>query len=224
MNASAAGPSVALADPGSGSGGVVEFAWGQRDTDLYDGIKGNQGVRTNPGTVLGQAFVHGAQVIMPGLGDFVAIGTVKGNGAGGCVTHYDPGANWSGYWDRKINGVYGCANFFERWFVAGDNPSFQLLYTSCSGINRWKLDFFGGTRNCTSNGYSQGVIIVGMLENNGSTNDHNLDVKYTNMMKNHPGSTTWSNMGDTSPGHAADWYTYQYVSTTAFNLFLAPLD
>ncbi|HET7181099.1 MAG TPA: hypothetical protein VFI15_02600 [Candidatus Limnocylindrales bacterium] len=222
--AAAIWPTAIVAGPGTGNGGIVDFAWGQVDTDLYDGIKGNQSIRTNPATLIGQSFVHGAQVIMPGLVDFVAVGTVKGKGAAGCTSHYDPHANWSGYFDGKLNGVYFCGNFFDSFYVTGDNPSFQILYTSCNGTNQWKLDFAGGTRHCTNNGHSQGVIINGMMENDGNTTDHNLDVKYTNMMKNHPGSTTWSNMGDTRPGNADPFYTYQYVSTTAFNLYLAPLD
>lgn len=225
LSANGLGASGALAGPpGGGGGATVEFAYGMVNTDLYDGIKGNMGIRTNPSTVLGLSFVHGAQVIMPGLEDFVAIGTVKGKGAAGCTDHYDPGANWSGYWDRQISLVYSCGNFNPAQYVAGNNPSFQILYRQCGLTNKWVLDFEGVTHNCTSNGYSQGVLMDAMLENDNGTVDHNLDVKYTNLMKNHPGSQTWSNLGDTRPGHADPSYTYQYVSTTAFNVYLAPLD
>jgi hypothetical protein len=61
------------------------------------------------------------------------------------------------------------------------------------------------------------------LEASGTV-DRNIDVKYTNLMKNHPGSTTWSNLGDTRPGYADPNCTYQYVSNSAFNVFLAPLE
>jgi hypothetical protein len=224
--ANGVGADHALAGPGGGGGGgTVEFAWGGVFTDLYDGIKGNQGIRTNPPTIQLLSYVHGAQVIMPGSIDWVAIGTVKGKGAGGCTTHYDPGANWSGYVDREIDGVYWCANFNAEQYVAGDNPSFQILYTNtCGTTNHWVLAFGGITQFCFSNGFTQGIGLYAMIENDNGVASRDIDVKYTNLMKNLPGSGTWSNLGDTRPGHADQDYVFTYVSTTAFNVYLPPLN
>jgi len=202
------------------------FAYGAVQSDLYDGISGNMGIRTDPTTVLGDAYVHPVQMILPGT-DFIAIGTVKGMGTTGgtvnCSSHYS-GSHWSGYYDSSINGVYLCQNFSTNAWVAGSNPSFQILYTTCPTIGaRWVLTFAGAQRTCIYQGNTQGPAILAGLETFSGTN-RNIDVKYTNLKKNLPGSSTWSNMGDTRPGHADLNYTYQYVSTSAFNVFLAPLD
>jgi hypothetical protein len=216
--ASLVGANVAMAN---------EFAFGRVASDLYDGISGNMGIRTDPATVLGDAYVHFAQMQVPGGVDFIGLGTVKGAGTTGgtvnCSSHYG-GAHWTGYYDYVVNGVYACQNFSTSAWVTGDNPSFQILYTTCPTIGtRWVLTFAGAQRTCIYNGNTQGPKIVAGLETL-TTADRNIDVKYTNLKKNLPGSSTWSNMGDTRPGYTDPNYAYTYVSTSAFNVFLPPLN
>ncbi len=49
-----------------------------------DGFRGQQGIRTNPGTVNGVAFVHPTQMDVGSAGEsFIAIGTYNGKGTSG---------------------------------------------------------------------------------------------------------------------------------------------
>lgn len=169
-----------------------EFAVGVLDSQTYDGFQGNQGIRTDPAAVQGIAYVHIAQVIMAGPTDFVAIGTVKGEGTSGgavnCVDHYEP-ANWSGYYDRVINGVYTCSNFSTKAYLAGSHPSFKIQWAFCQavGANRWLMTFASAQRTCIF-GPSSGVALVAGLETFGTV-DRNIDVKWTNMKKNLTGTS-----------------------------------
>lgn len=207
-----------------------EVAYGAVNTDLYDGIKGNAGIRTDPTSVAGIAYIHTAQVSMPNSDDFVGIGTYKGSGTGpghshDCGNHYDPGANWSGFYDFELNLVYGCYEFGANQWLSGDNPTFEIQYTYCPTIgNRWVMKFAGTQRGCMSMGNTQGDSILAGLEAYG-TIDRNIDVRYTNLKKNHPGSTTWSDIGDTRAArHVDPNYVYAYISNTAFDVYLPPLD
>jgi hypothetical protein len=206
----------------------AEWCLGDHNTPLIDGLKGNQGIRTDPATVSGVSFVHTAQVNIDVAGTFVAIGTYKGAGTAGgqpnCPAHYDPGSHWSGFYDGEINGVYFCTSFGTNQWLAGANPSFKIEWAYCPTIgNRWVLTFAGTTRTCIF-GPSSAVAVTGGLETvQASTVDRNIDVKWTNMMWS-VGGNTFVNVGNTQPGYCDDFYTYQYVSDSSWNTYLAPLN
>jgi len=62
------------------------------------------------------------------------------------------------------------------------------------------------------------------LETTGSSlTDRNIDVKYTNAMINSASSTTWSSFA-AQGGFADPNYSYQLVSGTSYNVYLAPLN
>ncbi len=222
---------VALATPPDPSI-IFEMAVGIVTGDLYDGIKGNMGIRTDPNTTNNVTYVHLVQVVLPGNVDFIAVGTVKGEGthiagASNCADHYDPGANWSGYVEKDISGVYICTNSNDNFFFAGDNPTFEIQYKTCqaSGLSRWVVTFNGIVRSCIYSGNTQGTYLAAGLEVDNSLVDKNIDVKFTNLKKNHPGSTTWSDLGSTNAAKRIDnYYSYTDLGSTAFNVFLAPLD
>jgi hypothetical protein len=207
--------------------GVVNAEWctGYMPSQTNVGIRGNQGIRTSIPTINGVSDVHTAQVtIDANTHDFVAIGTVQGKGAGAnpaCTSHYDPGADWTGFYDYQINGIYGCVNFCPNCYHINYAPSFVILYTSCPGIgNRWVMTFAGSQRGCIV-GPSNGIQIVAGIETNTLT-DRNIDASWTSMQANH--GVGWVNVGNTAPGYADSNYTYQYVSNSAWNTFLAPLE
>lgn len=192
----------------------------------YDLFSGNQGIRTNPSTVTGFAFVHPVQAQTPSLA-FVAIGTVKGKGNdGGCDDHYSPTANWSGYWDRLYQGVYACDNFSPNAWSTGSNPSFKIEYTLCAplGFQRWVMTFSGSLRVCIYMPWTSADSITAGLETvQSNTIDRNIDVAYTNLRKGYPCCTGTDPFG--TPIHnESPSYVYHLTSTTAFEVYLAPLD
>jgi hypothetical protein len=209
---------------------AIEQAFGkvQAADQIYDGFKGNQGIRTNPATVGGEGWAHPTQVdVGPSGGDFVAVGTFMGNGPDGtfCDDDYDPG--WTVYVDKVIGGVYGCTDYSPDAFGAGSNPSFEISYKFCVAVqaNRWVLTFAGVQRTCIFSASSGGQAFAAGLETTGTITDRNIDVKYTNLYKSLIGSSAWTQAGNTAVhAFASPNYTYQYVSLFAFNTYLAPLD
>lgn len=196
-------------------------------TSTFDGFRGNMGIRTDPATVSGVGYVHAAQIDVGAAGgDFVAIGTSNGLGVSGtaCANDYDP--RWTIYVDWVLGGVYGCADSALDVYGSGANPSFHLSWSWCSALNRstWVLLFDGVQRRCLTSANSVGSRVIAMLETTGvSTTDRNIDVRYTNLNKNYGSGTTWFAYG-TGIQVVAPNYTYQHVSSTAFNVYLAPLD
>lgn len=199
---------------------------------IYDGLKGNEAMRTDWATVTGVGYVHPAQAdIGPAGGDFVAIGTTKGveTGQSGadCPADYDP--KWDGYWDYMIGGAYVCHVFAADAYAFGSNPSFEISYGWCStlGANTWRLYFGGTLRKCVpSSSVGATTLVIGLETVNAGSTDYNIDVKYTNLKKNLTGSTTWSNYGNPGAGgeYWDDNYLGEIVSDTAENFFLPPLD
>jgi len=196
-----------------------------------DGVKGNQGIRTDPPTVAGIGFVHAAWIDTGGpSGDFVSIGTSNGAGAQGspgqstCADDYDP--RWTIYADGQTGGLYWCTSYTQDAYTTGVNPTFQIYYDFCSpsGPNAWVLTFAGTQRKCATNSGSGGSrASVGLETAGGSTVDRNIDVKYTNLQVNLTGSTTWINFSQ-SGVHVDPSYSLTVVSATAVNAYLAPLN
>lgn len=202
-------------------------------TSAIDGVKGNQGIRTDPVTVNFVGFVHPTQVDTGAAGgDFVAIGTANGAGAPGdpgqpsCANDYDP--KWTIYADGATGGLYWCADYTQDAYTTGANPTFQIYYDFCSpsGPVRWVLSFGGVQRRCVNQGTTSGDSAIVMLETTGaSTTDRNIDVKYTNLKVNLTGSATWVNFdANFSVGGPAPNYSIQIVNGTAVNAYLAPLE
>jgi hypothetical protein len=194
-------------------------------TSVFDGFKGNQGIRTDPATVVGIGYVHASQMDVGAVGgDFVAVGTANGLGAGNCADDYD--AKWTIYVDWRLGGIYGCADAALDVYSAGANPSFDISWSWCSALNRstWIMKFDGVQRRCLTSASTVGSRAIGLLETTGGgTTDRNIDVKFTNLMKNYGSGATWYPYG-TGIQVVAPNYTYQTVSSTAFNVYLAPLD
>lgn len=194
---------------------------------VYDGLKGNLHTRTDPPTVIGIGYVHLTQAdVGPYGGDFVAIGNAKGVGVDNCADDYDEG--WTGYWDGRLGQIYFCFDFSPDQYGIGSNSTFQIDYGSCAlagGANRWKLTFGGSLRGCVNTGNSgaQGLYI-GLETTGGSTVDRNIDVKYTNLKRNHTNGPDWVDLGNPGLQNLDPNYTYQWVSNTAQNMYLAPLD
>lgn len=194
---------------------------------IFDGLKGNMGIRTDPATVVGVGYVHITQADTGSTGgDFVAIGTANGLGVSSCANDYD--AKWTGYYDRIIGGSYFCDDFSLDAYAAGSNPTFQIYYSFCqaANANRWVMTFNGVQRTCMNAGTTGAQALnIGLETTGGSTTDRNIDVKYTNLKKNLTGSTTWSDLGNPGASLVIDPnYSYQFVSNTAQNFYLAPLD
>ena len=200
-----------------------EFACAQR-VALVDGVKGNQGIRTDPATVNGVGYVHPVQIDTGGAGgDFVAIGTANGAGVDQCANDYDP--RWTIYADGETGGIYWCYDYTQDAYTTGANPTFQIYYDFCapSGPTRWVLTFGGTQRRCVANSGTYGQLANVLLETTGnSTTDRNIDVKYTNVKVNLSGSTTWVDFAGT--GFADPNYSRQVPSGTSVNAYLAPLD
>lgn len=219
----------------AGSVGANEFAGAQRESapGTYDGFRGNADIRTNPITVNGITFAHSTQMDTGAVGgEFVAIGTYKGEGAGvapdRCVDDYD-GA-WSIYTDGVLNSMYFCETEAEDQYVVGDNPSFAIIWGFClsQSANRWLMYHDGGLWACyDATDFSRGAAAV--LETAGSppsTTDRNIDVKFTNLNVNRSNGGDWLVFGSIA---AVDIilspdYTYGWISNTAHNSFLAPLN
>ncbi|MGB8361544.1 MAG: hypothetical protein WCE80_09105 [Acidimicrobiia bacterium] len=128
--------------------------------------------------------------------------------------------------DGVIGGVYFCQDLQLDAYGANTNPTFEISYGWCpsQSANRWLLSFGGTLWTCKNLSSSAAVRAIGMIETTGtSTVDRNIDVKYTNLKYRYSGASTWNNFG-TATSVVAPSYTYAYVSSTAFNVYLAPLD
>jgi hypothetical protein len=217
--------SLVLSLTASPVSGEQTFGYKQDTQASFDGLRGNQGIRTDPATVQGVGFVHTAQLDVGAVGgDFVAIGTANGLGTSFCEDDYDP--RWTVFHDRVIGAVYACVDHTLDTYTTGDNPSFEILYKFCvaAQANRWVLTLGGVQRTCISSASTGGTRMIGMLETTGgSATDRNIDVKWTNMNRNTVGFSTWTAFG-TPSSFVAPSYSYQFVSTTAFNTYLAPLN
>lgn len=194
-------------------------------TQNIDAFKGFQGIRTDPATVSGVGYVHPTQVDVGAYGgDFVAIGTANGLGVDNCANDYD--AKWTVYTDGVIGGVYRCDDEKLDAYTTGSNPSFTIQRAWCpsQSATRWLL-FFGGTLwRCMSHSATGAIGAAAGLETTGSsTTDRNIDVKYTGLNTSNINSSTWNAFGAGTSIHSPN-YSYQYVSTTAFNVYLAPLN
>lgn len=67
--------------------------------------------------------------------------------------------------------------------------------------------------------------MLAALETTSGTTDRNIDVKYSSLQLSLTGSSTWADFGNSGgAAHADPNYTYAYVSNTAFNVYLAPLN
>jgi hypothetical protein len=179
-----------------------ELAGAAYDNSIaIDGVTGNQGIRTDPATVVGVGYVHPTQIdVGPLGGDFVAVGTANGAGATGdagmssCADDYDP--KWTVYADGRSGGLYWCHDYTADAYTTGANPTFQITYSYCSAVsaNRWVLKFAGTQRTCVSTGVSNGSEASVFLETTGpSTTDRNIDVKYTNLQVTLTGNINWQN-------------------------------
>jgi hypothetical protein len=210
-----------------------EFAYRERRmaSSSLDGFQGWHNIRTDPATVNGIGYVHIMQMDTGALGgDFIAIGTAKGVGVGNCADDYD--AKWTIYTDGISGGVYFCNDESVDKYAAGAIPFFQINWSWCpsASANRWTM--YMGTPSpgtlwaCYSNTSSTSrAAIAGLETTGGSTTDRNIDVKYTNLKTNSVGSSTWNNFNASTAIIGTDPnYSNTYVSATAFNVYLAPLD
>jgi hypothetical protein len=190
----------------------------------FTGYKGNQGIRTDPGTVAGVGYVHPTQLdVGPEGGDFVAIGTANGLGVLACADSYN--SLWSAYVDGVYLGVYYCHDVVVNGYAAGSNPSFAIEWGWCpwDSQNLWTLYFGGALRSCEFGTSSSGAIVNSGLEvSGGTTIDYNIDVKYTNLRRRIAGSTLYSSPG-TSFACIDPSYQYQSVSSSAHNDYLGTL-
>lgn len=192
----------------------------------FDGFKGNHSIRTDPPTVTGVGYIHTMQVDTGSAGgDFVAIGTAKGVGVGNCSDDYD--ADWSLYTDGVTNGVYFCNDESLDAYQKFDNPAFSITWEWCpsASANRWLMTMSGVVWACYQSSASSGAGVAAGLETTGSSNvDRNIDVKYTNLKTNVTGTSTWGNFGSGSIIITDPSYSNSYVTTNAFNVYLAPLN
>jgi hypothetical protein len=201
---------------------------------VYDGIKGNMNIRTDPATVVSVGFVHIVQAdVGPLGGDFIAVGTSNGAGTDGgqhdCANDYDPG--WTGYYDYVLGGLYWCYLFSPDAWAVGNNPSFKIEYAGCppSGNPGWVLTFATVVRACQQFGTTAARSLVVGLETVNFTNppnpaDRNIDVKFSDLKRNLTNSTSWVDLGQSGQPVVFDFYDYTIVSNTAQNFFLAPLN
>lgn len=207
-----------------------EFAvsWTLAPGPVYDGLKGNMNIRTDPATVANVAYVHPTQVDVGSVGgDFIAIGTANGVGVDHCANDYDPA--WSGYYDGTLGELYFCYDFDLDAYHVGSNPTFKIYYETgalCGG-NRWILQLNGITRACLT-GYpasGQGLYVgLETASNPFNPTDRNIDVKYTNLKRNQTNGTDWRDLGTQPQWNIWPNYSATLVSGTAQNFYLAPLD
>lgn len=215
-------PAVALANESA----VGQRNWGSAG---FDGFKGNQGIRTDPATVTGVGYVHPVQMDIGSAGAAsLAVGTYNGMGTSGhaqdCTNSYN--VFWSVYVDGEIAGTYFCETIQADAYLAGSSPTFKIEYGFCpsESANRWLLYFGGSLRRCKSSGATGATIIGAALETAGSsTVDRNIDVRYKNLEFNLVGFTPWAS-ADIQGHFESPNYSFTYVSATAFDVFLAPLD
>lgn len=209
----------------SSAAAVNEFSVGVRSSSGADlvGLRGNQGIRTNPGTVNGVVYVHPTQMDVGSVGaSFVAVGTANGAGVDNCANDYDP--HWTGYYDGEIAGVYFCFDFGQDNWTTGDSPHFRIERDCQLGPNvRWGLYFAGSQRACIdsgASGASRAIVGIEVGSNNGA--DRNVDAKYTSLDRRWSGGS-WVAYDNTSSIVDPN-YSFSRVSNTAVNTYLAPLD
>lgn len=79
--------------------------------------------------------------------------------------------------------------------------------------------------NCIAHSSTVGSRASAFLETTrqGTTIDRNIDVKFTNLRTSNAGSSALNVFGAGVHVHSNN-YSYQLVSNTAFNVYLAPLD
>jgi hypothetical protein len=218
-----------LATALSSSALANEKTYGYRDftgTTHVDGFKGKQGIRTDPAVPIGVAYVHPAQMDIGSAGnDFLAIGTYKGKGASGffsCDNDFNP--LWSVYVDGILGGAYFCQTVNPDAYGSAGNPPFTLEYGFCPSLSadRWLLFFGGVLWSCKQSASHESIQAIAGIETT-TMSDHNIDVKYTALELNFANGSQYQDFG--VPLHSEDPnYSYQFVSSTAFNVFLAPLD
>lgn len=207
-----------------------EYAYGYRYANYIDGVRGNMGIRTDPGTVLEVGYVHAVWVYNDVLDvEFVSLGTANGNGASGpqgtCADDYDP--LWSIYADWYLNGSYGCITTNQDVYGVGANPSFEVSWTTCAGFPRWVLTMGAVPRACLLPNWTSGTFTAIGIETvkYQITTDYNIDAKYTNLRKNYTSSGTWWEFGSCELTYYVDPnYEVDVVSNTACNTFLPPLN
>jgi hypothetical protein len=216
---------IALLSPLACQAAEQEGRYRYRATVDFDAFKGYQGIRTDPATVSGVGYVHASQVDVGAVGgDFVAIGTAKGVGVESCADDYD--AKWSIYTDGELGGVYFCNDEKVDAYAAGANPSFSIEYGFCPSTlsNKWLLSMGGTLWSCYGSSSTTASRVSAMLETTGSsTVDRNIDVKFTGLNWSLSGSSSWTSFGTGTVVHSPS-YSNSSVSSTAFNVYLAPLD
>lgn len=194
-------------------------------TQNLDAIEGIQRIRTDPATVVGVGYVHPTQADVGAAGgDFVAIGTANGAGVDNCANDYDP--EWTIYTDGEIGGVYFCNDHSLDVYAAGSDVSFMIRYTWCASqsSNRWVMTMGGTVWACYS-ATSSASRVSAFIETTGSTTDRNIDVMYTSLEKSRTGTFAWEAFGDQSANRTVfPLYSYRYVSTGAFDAYLAPMN
>lgn len=195
---------------------------------VFDGFQGQIGQRTDPATVIGVGYVHGAQAdIGPIGGDFVAIGVANGLGVDNCANDYDP--KWTGYYDGEVALDYFCEDFALDAYAVGSYPWFIIERKTCplGGGTKWVLHFDGATRGCVTAAASAAWLIDTLLETTGASDlGRNIDVRFINLKWSITGSSSWINYGidpdvsETAPAI----YDFQFTSVTSHYIFLPPLD
>lgn len=126
--------------------------------------------------------------------------------------------------------MYFCYTEANDVYGALANPSFQIYYSFCSPIGpvNWVLTFGGVQRRCITFSSSSAAKLIIALETApfGTTEDFNIDVKYTNVYKNLSSSSTWVQFGGCPqpPGFADSNYALVSVSGFACNTYFPPLD
>lgn len=222
---------ILLALPSTASAVINEAAAGFRalsSADL-DGVRGQQGIRTNPGTVSGVSYVHQTQLDIGSSGaSFVAVGTYNGQGTSGgstnCPNDYD--LDWNIYVDGVLDGVYFCDRVKQDAYTKNVSPSFRIVRGACIGHDgeRWLMYFDGTLWRCLESGASGAVLAVAGIETlTDSGNDHNIDVKYTSLDVRFKATSTWESFNKNDK-RADPNYSFTAVSSTAFNTYLSPLD
>ncbi len=204
----------------------AEMAAGERFSapGTFDGVRGNQDIRSDLPTVVGVGYVHPVQMDIGILGgDFVAIGTAKGLGTDDCADDYD--AKWTVYTDGEIDGMYFCNDEQLDAYGIGDNPEFSITHGFCPSeiLDRWLMSFGGTLWACyVGSSTVSRAAYLGLETTGGSTIDRNIDVKYTDLNVNRSGNLDWI-LFRPSEGIVHCCYEYAFVSNTAFNTFLPPL-
>ena len=231
MAVTAVAVTLSLSMPGRASavvGNEFAFSYKLETVAIYDGLRGNQNIRTDPATVANIAYVHQTQVDLgDSTGDYVAIGTYNGLGPGACADSYN--ASWSVYSDGVIGGLYFCNTEQVNAYASGANPSFKVFYGVCQLITRWGMVMGGVIWECRTSAYTAGDRVSAGLEtlsDPANFTDRNIDVKYTNMEMSLINMSGYIDFGGgvACCSYKDNFYSYSFVSNRAFNVYLAPLD